>query len=606
MGFDTSQVQVTLGLRYANIRKIGSGGMASVFSAYDAVLTRTVAVKLLEDNQNASEMAVRFQREAKLASKLKHPNIVGVLDFGVGENGTLYLIMDLVEGSSLETYLSESETMDSDLAIPMFIQVCEALEHSHNQGIVHRDLKPSNIMLVTDEDRHRNVRLVDFGIAKVLTGDQKLTTTGATLGTPLYSSPEQIQAEKIDSRSDIYSFGCVMLAVLTGSPPFRGETALATYEMHMNKPAPTLLERGYTGEYSEELNRIIAKSLSKDPENRYQSFSQVKSELMELLSEEAREIVYEVEKEYAKEKFVSRSFLSEHRWALALFALISISIGAWAIFKKEPEKVKDKPVRFSYVGVQEPDWKFYPKTKNGITTWTNIDCRMSDKHFKQLVGKNVRSVKLYAMRLNGSGLKYLKDEPVEILSVAESKIVDEHLHYIGDLKNLKRLDLSYTWITDKGVKTISELPGLHNLGLAGCTKLTTKSVDEVIRFAPNIKELNISLTPVGKGGFEKLAKLDSLLRLDISLSELDDDSIEPIFKLKQLVQLKISKNKDLTDTTLEKLSLLPYLNSLSIDSCPGFSEDAIAKFKRRKPDCKLVMKAKKRKEPVLIWQTHGG
>lgn len=591
MNFDTAEVQATLGLRYGNIRKIGAGGMATVFSAYDAVLERSVAVKLVSDaRSSANELAVRFQQEARLASRLNHPNIVKVMDFGIAETGILYLIMDLVEGHSLAQVLKESGRMPFETALPIFIQICNALGHAHDNNVIHRDLKPSNIML-TEGDTKQEVRIVDFGLAKVASDDHKITRTGQTVGTPLYASPEQVQSHSVDARADIYSFGCVMMEVLTGNPPFRGTIAIETYEMHINRPPPKLGERGFEHEHSDQIERIVATCLQKDRDDRYSTFRQLRSDLIQLLPEDSRAAAYEESEKYAKNKFTAQSFVKQYRFPIAAVVVLICAGGiVWANAVRQHAHVPTPslPARFNEPGYTQEQWKFVSHESGGITTWTNIDCRMSDVHFKQLSGKDVRSVRLYAMRLNGSGLKYLRNEPLERLSVAESKIVDENLHYIGDFKGLRRLDISYTWISDKGVESITPLPKLEELKVAGCTKLTSRSMEAILHFAPNVSTLDISYTPVGKAGYELLPRFKNLTHIDVSLSDLTDETFQPILQLCNLEGLAISNNKLLTDTTLKKVQGLKRLKLLKIDDCSGFSKSAIADFEKAMPGVTVI------------------
>jgi hypothetical protein len=598
--FDISQVQAALGLRYGNIRKIGAGGMASVYSAHDSVLARSVAVKLVSSQHAIEELAMRFQQEAKLASRLHHPNIVTVLDFGRGANGVLYLVMDLVEGSSLSQVIKETGPLSLNEALRVLIQICDGLAHAHRQGVMHRDLKPGNVMIGTNSNHESEVRIVDFGLAKVVSGDQKITKTGAMLGTPLYASPEQLQGKPVDHRTDIYSFGCLMFETLIGKPPFKSSNQFEIYEMHLNSEVPKLAERGYTGERTEDLDRIIKTAMAKDRNDRYETFSQLKSELVALLPEESRVEWNTQEEKYAINRFRASSFFSQHKLPITL-ATGAVAVLTSVLMINESKEMKTAPVPVpetdGKIGFDENEWAFVPHTKNGVTTWTNCDCRMSDKHFKMLQGKNVRSVMLYTMRLNGSGLHYLKGEPLERLVLPESKIVDEHLHLIGEFKLLKELDLSYSWIHDSGLATIAELPKLNNLAIAGCRALTEASVDSMIKFAPNISRLNLSYTPVGKKGFEKLKSFEKLEDLDLSLSDLTDDMLEPIFAL-DLRCLTLSKNKDLTDKSIYKLTRMKRLADLRIDGCPKITDDAIAAIKRTHPGIHLVTAAKKRDESM--------
>ncbi|MBX3150507.1 protein kinase [Candidatus Obscuribacterales bacterium] len=595
--FDVSQVQAALGLRYGNIRSIGAGGMACVFSAYDSVLARPVAVKVVAGHHAIEELAVRFQQEARLASKLHHPNIVTVLDFGRGDNGLLFLVMDLVEGGTLSQALKEHGPMPLEKAIKVFVQICDALAHAHGQGVMHRDLKPSNVMLVDASNDNSNVRIVDFGLAKVVSSDQKLTRTGVVIGTPTYSSPEQFQSKPLDHRTDIYSFGCLMFETLTKTPPFKGQNQIELFDLHVNSPVPKLAERGYTGDYSEDLDQIISTAMSKDKNDRYQSFYQLKSELLALLPEETQLLFPDNGKEYTKNKFKASSFIRQHRIALLAAAVLVAATSIFslnAIRNEEKAVVTTKPSSYSYNGFEEKDWRFMECRKNDKdTTWTNIDCRMGDKYFKDLRGKNVRSVRLYAMRLDGWGLKYLKEEPLEKLEMPESKIKDEHLHFLGDLKKLKNLDISYSWITDKGVAQISELPNLTSLGLAGCRTLTHESIDSVQKFAPHLQRLDLSYTPVGVEGYKKLKNLPSLRDLNVSYSELNDESIKPILAL-NVDSLTLSRNQEITDLTLKHIERMPRLLDLKIDGCPKITNKAIQALQEARPGLKIVNTASKK------------
>jgi len=596
--FDVSQVQAALGLRYGNIRSIGAGGMACVFSAYDSVLARPVAVKVVARNQAIEELAVRFQQEARLASKLHHPNIVTVLDFGRGENGLLFLVMDLVEGGTLSQALKENGPMPLEKAIKVFVQICDALAHAHGQGVMHRDLKPSNVMLVDASNDNCNVRIVDFGLAKVVSSDQKLTRTGVVIGTPTYSSPEQFQAKPLDQRTDIYSFGCLMFETLTKTPPFKGQNQIELFDLHVNSPVPKLAERGYTGGYSEDLDQIISTAMAKDKNDRYQSFYQLKSDLLALLPEETQLLFPNNGKEYTKNKFRASSFIRQHRTALAastVFIAATSIFSINAIKKEEKAIVRSKPLSYSYTGFEEKDWKFMPFRKNDMDTWINIDCRMGDNYFKGLRGKNVRSLQLYAMRLDGWGLKYLKEEPLEKLDMPESKIKDEHLHFIGDLKQLKHLNISYSWISDEGVAQISELPNLTYLGLAGCRKLTHKSIDAVQKFAPRLQRLDLSYTPVGMDGYKKLKNLPELRDLNVSYNQLNDESIKPILVL-NVDSLTISRNQEITDLTMKRMARMPRLLDLKIDGCPKITTKAIEALKQARPGIKIMTTAKKKND----------
>ena len=199
--------------RYQLLDKLGQGGFGAVYKAFDQVLSREVAIKLLNlSNENQEEMVMRFQVESRVASRLEHQNIVRVYDFGRDDNGRCYLVSELLKGDSLHAHLKAKKKLPLSLAIDILYQVGSALELAHEQQTVHRDIKPPNIFLKEPMRGASFVKLLDFGIAKVMGGDESLTVTGQIMGTPHYMSPEQIVNIKlVDHRSDIYSLGVVFV-----------------------------------------------------------------------------------------------------------------------------------------------------------------------------------------------------------------------------------------------------------------------------------------------------------------------------------------------------------------------------------------------------------
>ena len=269
----------SFGSRYNMERKLAAGGMGAVYKAYDLVMDRPVAIKVLHPSIS-SEVVVRFQKEARATAKLEHPNILKVLDFGQTPSGDLYLVMDFINGFSLEEYIKEKGLLDFSEAIPIFNQILSGLQHAHEKHILHRDLKPSNVMLSEDESGNLHAFIVDFGLAKLESDDQKLTTTGLRIGSPLYMSPEQGMGIETDHRSDIYGMGCLIYKTLTGSPPFRRESFMETIEAHINDSSPLLSEKSEI-EFSEEIEALVAKCLAKDPTNRYQNVKELSNDLLQ-------------------------------------------------------------------------------------------------------------------------------------------------------------------------------------------------------------------------------------------------------------------------------------------------------------------------------------
>lgn len=269
---------------------LGKGGMSVVYKARDVFMERTVAIKILHTHLVSDNTSIqRFQQEAQAAGSLNHPNIITVYDFGLTPEDQAFLIMECFEGPTLAEVLDDQGRIPAERAIRIMKQICDGLEHAHRKGIVHRDLKPSNLCLVKREDGIETVKIVDFGIAKLLPQEgkqrQQLTQTGQIFGSPLFMSPEQCQGKALDLRSDLYSLGCLMYEALTGVPPFMGPTAFDTMTMHISEAPKSLKKAAPDVDVPPELERPIMRCLEKNPDKRYQTASEIKADLPPLPEE---------------------------------------------------------------------------------------------------------------------------------------------------------------------------------------------------------------------------------------------------------------------------------------------------------------------------------
>lgn len=274
----------TIGDKYEILAVVGGGAMGLVYKAKHTLMKRTVALKMLHPNMVVDEGTVkRFQKEAEALSCLNHPNILTVFDFGVSKTGQPYLVTDYLEGQTVAELLEQNERADWMRTLRIFTQVCSALAHAHKHGVIHRDIKPSNIMLVNFEEQPDFVKILDFGIAKVVSdvpeGSSSLTRTGEVFGSPLYMSPEQCRGKALDSRSDIYSLGCVMYRTLTGQPALFGQDLVECLYKHVNEEPQPLTQVTPEANIPPELEAVVLKCLAKDPAARYQTMADLKDAL---------------------------------------------------------------------------------------------------------------------------------------------------------------------------------------------------------------------------------------------------------------------------------------------------------------------------------------
>ena len=267
--------------RYRILRVLGEGGMGAVYAAEHVEIGKGVAVKILHPQYSRQQDLVeRFRREARAASRIGHPHIVQVTDFGTTEDGCAYFVMEHLDGIDLADVLSQDGVLDPTRACQIDVQICRALEAAHVAGIIHRDLKPENIFLVARDGRADFVKVLDFGIARSLgTDSHRLTNPGIAMGTPEYMAPEQALGGPADRRSDIYSVGALLYEMVTGTPP-HGDGEDVSPQRKQEPPRPP---RALRPDLPEELERIILRALERDPAKRHQRMSALEYDLTKTL-----------------------------------------------------------------------------------------------------------------------------------------------------------------------------------------------------------------------------------------------------------------------------------------------------------------------------------
>lgn len=465
--------------RYTVVDRVGAGGMGKVYEAIDTVLQRHVAVKVLPFRDYSDEEFKRFQQEARAVSKLSHPGVVRALDFGLTEKQEPFLVMEFLKGETLDAILKANTRLTVSEFASIFIQIAEAMAHAHSQSVVHRDLKPSNIMICNTIAQPKAF-VFDFGIAKIHEDSKSLvsTKTGLVVGSPRYISPEQISGSALDQRSDVYSLGCVMFESLTGSPPFQADSALEIMQMHLNEEPPRLCEVHEQLSFDERLEGLIAKTLEKKPEHRFQSMSELLKELRSItISSDDLEAAGDAQLEPKPKAQSTKSRLALIGGAV-VFVIVSIAVAGKVIeqpaakpglassgqFNKSSDKkllnvdvpvtVKDAklPQDFANGFTQDSDYKFEQYIKTGQEYLEG-----AKKHLKRLRSEehtSLTNLDLPNENLTTDDWKRLSEcKNLKTLSLNHSNLTDEYLiDYLAKLKNLNSLNATNTAISPYGLK----------------------------------------------------------------------------------------------------------------------------------------------------------
>jgi eukaryotic-like serine/threonine-protein kinase len=285
----------TVAAKYRVEQMIGEGGMGKVYKATQLALDKPVVLKVLRQALLSDERTVaRFQREAKAASRLNHPNSISVLDFGQSEDGALYIAMEYVQGKDLHHIVSREWPLPESRIIRIISQVLSALADAHSASVIHRDLKPENIMVEQRRGEPDFVKVLDFGIAKIVDGTDDdgpaLTRAGFVCGTPEYMSPEQARGATLDPRSDLYSVGVILYQLVAGLLPFDSDTAVGFATAHLTEQPPPPSRRRPDARVSPSMERLIMRALAKSPDDRPQTADQFRAELLAIEKERRAQV----------------------------------------------------------------------------------------------------------------------------------------------------------------------------------------------------------------------------------------------------------------------------------------------------------------------------
>lgn len=592
--------------KYEFLSVLGAGGAGVIYKAKQQPLGRLVAVKMIHSHLMTPIAVKRFQQEATTIGRISHANIISVYDFGISEENQPFMVMDYVEGTPLSDVLDQEGQLSVEKTKSIAKQLCDGLAHAHSKGILHRDLKPSNIMMVKSEHGDDVAKILDFGLAKIIFGDEgedeqeHLTKTGETVGTPAFMSPEQVMGKSLDSRSDVYALGCVMYHCLTGEPPFVGDTKMETMLMHLNStPEPI---NPTTGEplISPYLEMVILKCLEKHPEDRFESMSLVKAAIEAtdkglFLTPETAQVagaaplapkrktlidqplpVTEVStsnEDKTKQPQTTKALLV----VLIIIGVIACSLAVAYIWvnaypSSDSTVVKKKKKTKSKSTFDEDSWYDDAfKARIGDTAHhvsAYHDPEITDKGLKALEHcDSLRSVDLsQAHKITEKGIAHLKGDFIQILNLKQTKVNDD----VGEClikivspdgkPSLVDLNLSATHVTDEIVSSLKLLPKLEVIDLSA-NNITDAGVEKLAK--TRIKRLNLSKTMVGDDAMDSIASIPSLVYLNLTGTQVTDAGVKKLLALTELQELSLDETR-VSDESLKGLAGLKNLSVLKL------------------------------------------
>lgn len=462
-----------------------------VYRVEQVYLGIELALKTINKSSLTENAVRRFQGEARAVFALNHPNVISVHDFGLLDDETPFLAMEIVEGTTLSNLL-KTRSLTVEEAIPIFIQVCAGLAHAHDNGVIHRDIKPGNIMLLDNllPGTEGSVKILDFGIAKLVDSEenqmQSLTRTGEVFGSPLYMSPEQCTGSKVDNRADIYSLGCVIFEALTGTTPFVAESALSTMIMHQSTTAPSLKEASLGTEFPEGLEQIVQSMLAKNPSNRYQTLHDAVKDLAAVGRGETLQHKPAQQRDSRSVHVTTKVSSIKLRRSLLMAIvlanlLLSAAFGTTLVNNwMTPRKlvVNDESEESNFIPLSNAALLFVQPIKQGRHAFEGkyLATDKSLAPFNNYDG--VQSLEFDACQITDAGLAPLRRSKTIIL-IASNCAISE-VKNISELNYLQRLDLTGTYIKDSDLAQLAKLKMLRELNLRQCDEITDDGLRQLI------------------------------------------------------------------------------------------------------------------------------
>ena len=582
--------------KYRLLESIGKGGMGTVYRAEQPGLNRIVALKVMSSSLLNDQSAVsRFQREMRAVGSLNHPNFVVAHDAGsVGSNQ--YLVMECIEGRSLRDWIEQGAPLPVEWATEVIRQTAAGLQHAFLHHLIHRDIKPSNILIVGKSlDRRPTVKILDMGLARFAhhgpsdessggySHDQRLdglsdsiTLAGQIMGSPLYIAPEQAQnSSGADIRADIYGMGATLFEMLTGQPPIRRDHMIETIRAKLYEDAPRCSQ--FRPEIDPRLDDVVAKMLTRDPAERFQTPGEVAVALADFsMADDERaagrlettdvadhqrttqssddtlaEFIDQVSEVNDQENSMARQLNTRREvalknWKVGIAAAVGLVITGFGVFAFSGGSSASESDNSHSDSVAEAagEEDLHRLVDRRVAEWAlSVGGRVQ-------VFRGETTVDLVAGATLPSGgirIAVLDLEGVQSISTSEAA-------QIGELKSLRVLNLKSTSVTDQHLVELAELPSIERLNLALAHEVTNEGVQSIAGLT-SLKELDLSFTDIGDEGIEQLSSMIRLELLNLSLTQISNEAVP---MLGRLMRLKVVDLRDtaVTDEGIRELSLL--------------------------------------------------
>ncbi len=554
------------GDRYRALSEVGRGASGIVYRAVDRMLQKEIAIKCLK-SVTANEL-MSFQKEAQATSRLNHPNIVKIFDFGASQNGAPYMVMEFVRGISLKRLIEEQGPLSEQDALPLFLDLAHALEHAHSKGVFHRDIKSSNVIVSNDanESGKQNVRLIDFGVAALKGVESPKGRKTVLVGTPPYMSPEQLEGEAFDARSEIYSLGCLFYEVLTGSPPFIGDTALETMNMHTHQPVVPLSEIRPEAGFSDDIESLVLQCLEKKPDDRFQTMSALVNQL-ESISASAALLASSQESDVLDTESGAtvdgKPSVSTFATVVLVIGAVSLGVGCFLFNRLAPFHNREPaPVKLMRTGDKSRmvekvlDWApatvekeaYYSRGESAVIT--NGDDASIDKVASR---PEIKTLRLTRCKIDAKGASKIATMKLQTLEIDDTAFDTTGFSIIGKINTLKVLVIWHNSAFTGEAFKFFQNPLLEEIRIDSCNLQ-----DSSVRWLSNhkgLKKLTIMRNPhftgSGLADLQGCPKLNTLQLID--LRSLSDQCFYQVAKMRSIESFALKDSFFLPGRTTEDI-----------------------------------------------------